>query len=158
MRGPVEHTRTISNRTDVVLKFWSNAATPEATPIFFSGQTINGTVELSIDKKSNFKSVTVKIRGQRRTLYHSNFTAVSQFMDVSTTVWPLPSSSGVKASQCGLHKCNFSLPIPQTSSRVGFDGLEIALPPTFSQIGFSEYIVYDMIISIERSFFNWNLG
>ena len=66
----VEHSFSLSRGSKtslqqpwLTLKLYSYAASSDVQPVFFQGKSINGLVELQVDKPEDIKDVSVTVRG-----------------------------------------------------------------------------------------------
>lgn len=74
------------------------------------------------------------------------------FLDLSVTLWPNEDSGNATTIEPGTHSFKFSLDLPRevVSKALAKGGMEAMLPPSFNDSHSTEFILYELGLSVDK--------
>ncbi|KAG7451337.1 uncharacterized protein BT62DRAFT_927015 [Guyanagaster necrorhizus] len=136
------------------LKVFSSAKSAKSLPTFYEKETINGVVELEVERGDSIQAVNATVTG--RVITGAGMDDVCSFLNITIPVWtkngnsrsPSPASENNKL--CGRHTFPFSIVLPRTVSLTVREPKTFRLPETFLERHTPATVQYDLIITISR--------
>ncbi|KAJ7650104.1 hypothetical protein FB45DRAFT_9710 [Roridomyces roridus] len=127
----------------------SRSPNPASSPYFLEGDTVSGRVEIDLVKAEGLKGISIAIQG--------GATAVGQeekvFLELKQGLWPNEKEKGGKLAK---GSWPFSFTLPTKVSPPDAKGMELQLPPSFSERASPAYIDYKIIATVQRGTFKAN--
>ncbi|ESK95335.1 hypothetical protein Moror_3907 [Moniliophthora roreri MCA 2997] len=147
-----EHSYSLDRRGHKWLSMFvtSRSRSSMSAPVYIEGDTINGRVELDLDRPETIKGVVVAVQASVIAVGEEEF----QFLNMEETLWQPGTHQKDKLWGRYMWPFTFTLPVTVDTSR-GQTSTH-GLPPNFSEKACSTYIDYKFIVNVKRGAFKPN--